>query len=153
MLKERVNRSDVPTNHASPLERTHRKASPDGARIGIPTNHASPSERTHRKASPDGARIADALPRDDGGHQEAEGDDEDPQDHLDEPQEKNGLQPGALDPQVGKAVRGVASQGVAGVASRGHDVAPGKGGKTGPEKSQRDRFSSGEEEDPADPPL
>lgn len=72
--------------------------------------------------------------RRDSGCHEAEGDNEDAQDHLDEAQHKQDLQPGPLHAEVREAARAAAGQRVAGVAGGWHGDPPRAGWEQRPQQ-------------------
>lgn len=85
------------------------------------TVHPTTVHPTHREPSPRRAGPLDALSGGDGRGHHAEGDHQDAQEHLDQPQRKQGLQPGSVEAEVGKAPgAGPAGQRAAGVTRRGH---------------------------------
>lgn len=89
-----------------------------GAQGAAPPKTVNP---THRESSPRRAGPLDTLGSGDGGGHHAEGDHQDAQEHLGQPQREQGLQPGAVEAEVGKAPSaGPAGKRAAGVTGRGH---------------------------------
>lgn len=83
--------------------------------------HPKTVHPTHRESSPRWAGPLDAFSSGDGGGHHAEGDHQDAQEHLGQPQREQGLQPGAVESEVGKAPSaGPAGERAAGVTGRGH---------------------------------
>jgi hypothetical protein len=76
---------------------------------------------THREPSPRWAGPLDALGGGDRGGHHAEGYHQDAQEHLGQPQREQGLEPGSVEAEVGKAPgTGPAGQRATGVTGRGH---------------------------------